>query len=355
MFKKKRLLTYLLPIQIILVNILSRYPNLIEKYYSNGIYPYISSFFRVVLGWIPFSIGDILLLFLLIYILVSIYRFIKKKPKKIKNTLFSLGAHLSIFYFVFYMFWGMNYYRIPLQKSLDLTIPEYNIDELSLLTEKLLMKTQEIHFKLTKNDTIPIQTVLSQKELLERVNLGYDSISKSYKQFEYSHPKVKKSLFSTPMSYMGFSGYLNPITGESQINYNSINFDIPFVACHEIAHQIGYANESEANFIGYLAAINNKDLLFQYSANLAALRYALGEIYRSDKNLHKEFFSRLPIGVKKNINDDRKLWKKYNNPLKPYFHKFYSLYLKANHQKDGMKSYGKMIGLLMAYENKYNK
>jgi len=354
MLKKNRLLTYLLPIQILLVNLLSRYPDFIEKYYSNGIYPYISSFFRIILGWIPFSIGDILLLVSFIYILFSIWRFIKKSPKNYKEVFFNFGSKLSILYFVFYLFWGMNYYRIPLHKSMQLTIPKYDIEELTLLTEKLLIKTQEIHFKLTKNDTIPVQTVFTQNELLDRTVKGYDNLAKKHPQFTYSHPKVKKSLFSTPMSYMGFGGYLNPLTGESQVNYNLLDFNIPSTASHEVAHQIGYASESEANFIGYLASVNNTDLLFQYSANLMALQYALGGIYRNDKDLYKEIYERFPIGVKKNLSENHKRWEKYKNPLEPYFKKFYSLYLKVNHQKHGIKSYGRMLGLLMAYENQNN-
>jgi hypothetical protein len=354
MFKRNRLLTYLLPIQILLVNFLSRYPDFIEKYYSNGIYPYISSFFRIILGWIPFSVGDILLFIAFIYIFISIWRFVKLKQKNYKELFFNIGSKLAVLYFIFYLFWGINYYRKPLSESMQLAIPEYNIEELSLLTERLLIKTQEIHFKLTKNDTIPVQTVLSQNELLDRTAKGYENLAKKYPQFTYTNPKVKKSLFSTPMSYMGFGGYLNPITGESQVNYNLLDFNIPSTASHEVAHQIGYANESEANFIGYLAAINNKDLLFQYSANLMALQYAMGAIYRNDKDLYKEIKGRLPIGVLKNITENHKQWKKYDNPLEPYFKKFYGFYLKANHQKHGMKSYGRMLGLLMAYENQNN-
>jgi len=351
MLKRKRFLTLFLPIQIILVNWLSLYPDFIEKYYSNGFYPYISSFFRIILGWIPFSLGDLLLLIALIYIIVSIFRFIKTKPKKYKTAFFNIGSTLSILYFCFYLFWGLNYYRNPLQKSMKIKIPKYDIEELTFLTEKLLMKTQEIHFKLTQNDTIPVQTVFTQTELLNKTINGYDFLAKKHPQFTYNYPIVKKSIFSTPMSYAGFSGYLNPLTGEAHVNYNSLDFNIPATASHEVAHQIGYANESEANFIGYLAAINNPDLLFQYSGYLMALQYSLTNVYRADKELYKEINNRLPIGVKKNLSDNFKQFKKYKNPLKPYFHKVYSLFLKANHQKDGMKSYGKMVGLLIAYEN----
>jgi len=355
MLKNKRFLTILLPVQIIIVNLLSRYPNFIEKYYSNGIYPYISSFFRTILSWLPFSIGDILLLIAFIYILISIFRFLKNRPRNYKKAFFNIASKLSILYFFFYLFWGLNYYRNPLQESMQLTVPQYNIEELTLLTEKLLIKTQEAHFNLTKNDTIPVQTIFTQTELLEKTEKGYAILANKYPQFTYKHAKVKKSIFSTPMSFMGFSGYLNPLTGEAQVNYNSLDFKIPATASHEVAHQLGYANESEANFIGYLAATNSDDLLFQYSGYLLALQYALGNIYRSDKDLYHEIRNRLPIGIKKNLATNHKYWEKYDNPLMPYFHKIYSTYLKANHQKDGMKSYGKMIGLVMAYDNQNNK
>lgn len=355
MQKRKIVLTLLLVLQILFVNYLSNYPAFIEQYYSNGIYPYISSFLRFILGWIPFSFGDILLLVAFIYIIVSVWRFLKDKNRSYKNAFFNIGSKLSILYFVFYLFWGMNYYRVPLYKTMDLTIPtEYNIDKLSLLTEKLLIKTQEIHFKLTKNDTIAVQKVFTQRELLDKTKYGYNELAKKYPKFRYDNPKVKKSIFSTPMSYMGFSGYLNPLSGEAHVNYNSLDFNIPATASHEVAHQIGYASESEANFIGYLAATHNTDLLFQYSGYLMAMRYALSNISKNDKELYNEFHNRLPIGVKKNLAESYEQWKKYKNPLKPYFHKFYSLYLKANHQEHGMKSYGMMLGLLMAYENDTN-
>ena len=350
MFKNRKFITLLLPIQILLVNWLSNYPNIIEKYYSNGIYAYISSFFRIILGWIPFSIGDILLFISFIYIVKSLWKFIFMKNKNYETVLFNIGSKLSILYFCFYLFWGMNYYRTPLQESMQLPVSEYNIEELTFLTEKLLLKTQEIHFELTQNDTIPVQSVFSQTELLNKTGEGYDLLAEKYPQFNYSFPKVKKSLFSTPMSFMGFTGYINPLTGESQVNYNVLDFSTPAIASHEVAHQIGYANESEANFIGYLAAINHTDLLFQYSGFLLALDYALGTIYKNDKEIFDEIRNRLPLGVKKNLEERYLLHEKYKTPLRSFFHKIYNTYLKMNHQKDGMKSYGKMIELLLAYE-----
>ena len=66
MLQRNKLLTLLLPIQFLLVNLFSFFPNFIEKYYSNGLYPYISNILRFVLKWIPFSMGDLLLLYIFI-------------------------------------------------------------------------------------------------------------------------------------------------------------------------------------------------------------------------------------------------------------------------------------------------
>lgn len=349
---KKKIITILLPIQILIVYWLSHYPDFIEKYYSNGIYPIISSFFRIILGWIPFSVGDIFLLIALFLIIKRFWQLITRKARVNTRSFFNFTSKISILYFCFYLFWGMNYYRKPLAQNIGLTIPNYDIEEITVLTEKLLVKTQEIHFQLTKNDTIPVQTVYSQTELLQKTGDGYEILAKKYPELKYSFTKVKKSIFSIPMSYMGFSGYINPLTGESQVSYTTLDYNIPAIACHEAAHQIGYANESEANFIGYLAAIHNKDLLFQYSGYLMALEYALGNIYRKDKDLFNEIRNRLPIGVKKNLKERFSRHEKYKNPLMHYFHEMYSTYLKANKQKDGMKSYSNMIGLVMAYEDK---
>ena len=61
--KTHNLLAIFLPIQMLFMRLAENNPVFIERYYSNGIYPYISSFFRIILGWIPFSFGDVLLAF----------------------------------------------------------------------------------------------------------------------------------------------------------------------------------------------------------------------------------------------------------------------------------------------------
>jgi len=45
------------------------------------------------------------------------------------------------------------------------------------------------------------------------------------------------------------------------------------IVCHELAHQVGIASESEANFMGYLATTNSDNVYFNYSGYLMAVRF----------------------------------------------------------------------------------
>ena len=44
-------------------------PSGVEYHYTYGCYPFISDFLRILFGWIPFSIGDLIYFGIAIYIL----------------------------------------------------------------------------------------------------------------------------------------------------------------------------------------------------------------------------------------------------------------------------------------------
>jgi hypothetical protein len=230
---------------------------------------------------------------------------------------------------------------------------KYDIEKLKALSDKLILKINHIQSKLVANDTLAVIVSHSKNEILQLTQLGYLNLAEQFEQFSYTPSSIKKSLFSLPLTYMGFAGYLNPLTGEAQVNYLIPKISFPATCSHEVAHQLGIALESEANFIGYLAGNSHDDDYFQYSANLMALRYVLFDIYRFDPELYQEYRSKLPKGVLKNIRESQEFWSKYENPFEPIFKYFYDNFLKYNQQKDGLKSYNQMVGLLIAYDEKY--
>jgi hypothetical protein len=213
----------------------------------------------------------------------------------------------------------------------------------------LIAKTNEIQFQITKDKNLKVTNPYTQEVIYKMTENGYSNLAKQYPFFEYEIPSRKKSLFSLPLTYMGFGGYLNPFTNEAQVNAKIPMYGFPNVICHEMAHQIGFGSESECNFIGFLACIKNDDLYFQYSAYTAALRYCLRNINALDETKTEAFLKKLNPGILENFKESEAFWKQYDTIIDKGFHAFYDQFLKLNQQKDGMESYSKYVNLLVGY------
>ena len=346
--KRKYILPLFLVFQIIFIKVLAFFPEVVERYYSNGSYIFTSRLERTILGKIPFSLGDVLYGMLIVYLLISIWKTRKTWRKQWTTNLLNIVGGLSVFYFLFHLLWATNYYRIPLFEKMHIK-REYSNEELYKFTEKLITKTNEVQFQITHNINLKVTNPYSQDSIFSMTQNGYDNLAKEYPFFKYEIPSRKKSLFSLPLTYMGFGGYLNPFTNESQVNYKLPMFSFPNVVCHEMAHQIGYASESECNFIGFMACIKNDDLYFQYAAYSVALRYCLENVIMKDKAKFKAFKTTINPGIIKNFKETELFWKQYDTFIDKGFHAFYDQFLKANQQKEGLESYSKFVDLLINY------
>ncbi len=341
----------LLP-QIILVKWLGSHTDWIETYYSNGIYPIISNAFRFLLGWIPFSVGDLLYTSLIILALGYLY---KNRGSLFKNKLGFLRdivMVLSITYFTFHLMWGFNYYREPVAAKFQLKETK-NYQELVDFTRHLVKQTNEIQLAITKDSSKQVNIPYSQKEQFNMTLKGYEKLTKKHPFLSYQHPSIKTSIFSKALTYMGYAGYLNPFTNEAQVNGLLPNFRFPVVAGHEIGHQLGYSAENETNFIGYLVTANNDDVYFKYAAYSYALGYCLNDVRRGDAVIFDELLSELNGGVKLNFQEMSAFWNRYENPLEPVFKSIFNSFLKANNQTQGIQSYNGVVSLLIAYHKRY--
>ena len=235
------------------------FPETVERIYSNGLYVYISRFSRTLLGKIPFSVGDVIYGLLIIYLLIQLWKTRKSWRLQWKNNLLKIINVLSIAYFLFHFLWAFNYYRVPLFEKMSIQ-REYSDEDLYRFTEKLIAKTNEIHFKITNNKNLKVSVPYTQDSIFKMTQNGYYNLGNQYSFFKYEIPSRKKSLFSLPLTYMGFGGYLNPFTNEAQVNDKIPMVGFPMTINHEMAHQMGFASESECNFIGFLASVKNDDL-----------------------------------------------------------------------------------------------
>src|SRR5215467_9159286 len=116
----------LLIISAIAIKWVSLYPDWVEDNYTYGLYPIIAKVQRVLFGWLPFSIGDLFYIFLILVIIVKTVQFFRLVfRKKMNRKYFIAGLQQIIFFFlflyvIFNLFWGLNYNRRGIAYQLDL-------------------------------------------------------------------------------------------------------------------------------------------------------------------------------------------------------------------------------------------
>jgi len=350
--KRNIYLTLFLGIQMLFMKWIAYNPYFVETYYSRGIYPYISSLLSLLFGWIPFSFGDFIILFFTIYIIYFIYKLVSTRFKNILSKLLGITSFISIIYFLFYLLWGLNYYRQPLYKNLEYKTTSYSNEELINLTKYLVSKLNQSHLTITKSDTLSVSVPHSNQEIYLLAKKGYKKLTENNSLFNYKYGRAKNSLISVFQSYNGTSGYLNPFTGEAQVNRLIPKTILPTTTTHEMAHQVGFAAENEANFIGFLAALSNDDPYFKYSAYRMATRYAIFELYKRDKVIFDKIYKSLNQGVLIDFKSSSDFWNTYKNPFEPIVKKGYNAYLKSNNQIKGINSYNYVVDLLISYFKK---
>lgn len=340
----------------ILIKWASLYPGWVERNYSLGIYPAISKAQRILFGWIPFSIGDLFYAFLLLVIIFRTFRFFKFLfQKKLTRKYFTAALQQFIFFFLFiYVFfnllWGLNYNRIGIAKQLNLEVKPYTLADLDTLTA--VIRNRVNHYAEFVSEA-QRDSFDKKKTLFKNAAESFKEASALYTFLSYSVRSVKPSLFSYAGNYLGFQGYYNPFSGEAQVNTTIPRFLEPFVTAHEIAHQLGYGKENEANFVGFLACKFSSLPVFRYSVYYDIYHYAISEMYLRDSLAASVYQASLHLQVKKDQQEMVRFYKMYKNPVEPLIMWGYSQFLKANNQPAGKRSYNEVVAWLIAYYKKY--
>lgn len=348
---RRYFLVLFLVLQILLLQILSWSPTFVEVIYSNGIYPFIGSFFRIIFGWIPFSIGDVIYFIAGFLVIIWFWNVRKNWRLHWKSNLLKIINTLSISYFLFHFLWAFNYYRVPIFEKLHLK-QDYSTQQLIVFTENILDKTNKIHFQITNDSLIKVTNPYTNAQIFAKAKNGYEFLSKKDRKYKFEHLSTKPSIISVPLSYMGFGGYINPFTNEAQVNYLIPKYQIAMTTSHEMAHQIGFASESEANFVGFLAVVHSDDLYLQYAGYSYVLRYCLSILAETDVATFEKMKAKVNPGIFENYEENEAFSKKYESVVEDFFKIFYDQFLKMNQQDEGLIGYSKFINLLISYSEK---
>jgi hypothetical protein len=341
----------------IAVNIYSNNVFRVENGFSTHFYPTFSKILRQGFGWLPFSIGDFLYGGLVVFLLIKLFkliRFLWSKKRRlnykanVKAVLFSTFVFCAIVYLIFNIFWGINYNRIGIAAQLNLKIEKYSVEDLKNINEVLIEKINVAKQILMQNK-MPYPT---NKELFLKTESAYVEVEKKYPFLHYEKSSIKKSMWGWLGNYTGFVGYYNPFSGEAQVNTTVPKFTQPFTTCHEVAHQLGYAKEMEANFVGYLAASASTDTLFRYSVYTDLFTYANRTLYFADTLAALACRKKLLPEVIIDFKERRQFNLAHQSFAEPIVRFFYNKFLQSNEQPLGMLSYDEVTAFVIAYYKK---
>ena len=353
----KHVLVFLLPAEVICFYLFSQNQVWVEEYYLPFVFKNLTAFLRFTLGEADFSIGlglFYVLLFVLLYkVLRKALYLIKGKPSwNFFSDVFIKGLTVLALIFGLYMvMWGLAYHRKPIAEIVAINTDNISSQDLKLLCERLICLTNE------SRKQVPDIRFKSYKfhQLFLKVPEGYDRISKLVPELSYQFASIKMGFTKNIMSSLNTAGIYIPFTAEANINGNLPSFEAPFVICHEMAHQIGFASEEEANYIAYLACVHNSDPAFRYSANYWVLFSAMNALRKADIKTYEILNDKIDPEVFLDNKFSKSISQKFRNPVQNFTSRFlYDLFLKANSQKRGIQSYNLVVELLVREFRKSN-
>lgn len=355
--------TILFPIGVILTNTAPILSPALEKVYSNHIFRAVNQVISLITGIIPLSVAELLVIGLLLYFLWALIRTMRKiilQPRQfIRILLKSTGSiliYVSIIYFCFIVLWGLNYHRLPFSEIAGLDAKPASFEELKVLCQDLIARTNRLRLQVKEDSKGIMYLPDGIGDAMNRASKGYKAASEFQPELGGQYGRPKGVLLSTAMSYAGISGIYFPFTAEANINTRIPHSLIPSTTCHEMAHQRGFAREDEANYIAYLVCSVHPDPDFQYSGTLLALIHAMNALARQSPSEYLSLRQHYSEGVHRDLANINNFWKHHEGPVEKASSKLNNAYLKSNKQDEGIKSYGRMVDLLIAeYRAKMSK
>lgn len=342
----------------------SFFPNQVSEYFSFGLFQYLGNCLRTVSGATNIPLGEYIYIFIVIILVIKLVEslFVLKNKFNIHSfwtDLLNFGKKLFLklvqVYVVFMLLWGLNYQKSsPAQSfhlNIDTSYTEVQLDALSLdLISQLNLTRQNLPDSVIES--------LNYKQVFDHTLEEYKAIKTYYPFLHLEKPVLKKAHFPTWGDYLGYLAFYQPITGEAIIRTDVPLLTLPFTSCHELAHQMGYASEAEANFIAFVVASKTSDPVFKYSMLLQMFTYSQSEqlsLIAKTGNFEKwkTIVNRNKSLLDTKVIEDRKKIKDFfiqrQHLLLPASTSLYDQFLQWNKQAKGIKSYDEVLLWVLAY------
>ena len=330
------------------------FPSFVENIYSTKVFRFLSIPISFITSLLPFSLTEISLYLsvpLLVVLVILLVRQMKKSKNRKKSALLDckrIGWTLSILYLVFMLLHGFNYTRAPLGVTLGITTSPRSSEDLEAVCYILLEQTNSAREGCKEVDGV---MVLENgiDNALKTAYKGYQAISEVYPVLAITPRKGKGVIASHLWSYTWITGMYFPFYVEANVNIDAPQMSLPNTILHELAHTIGIAREDEANFAAFITGIHHYDRDFKYSSYLFAFIESASALHSTDPEAFTALMAQASDGVKRDLGAYNAYWQQFEGRVQEISSSVNNAYLQSNLQEDGVKSYGRVVDLIIGY------
>lgn len=262
--------------------------------------------------------------------------------------LFMQLAALALFVYAgFSVLWGVYYYGDDFAEKSGLEAAPISVQELERVTRYFAGLANE-YGALVPRDERGLY-VADREDILNKSVELFDATLDEFPCLAGPRVAAKPVYFSRVLSYLDFTGFFFPFTGEANVNTDFPPGLFASTVAHELSHQRGVAKEQEANFAAVLTCLNYGDADYCYSAALLAYTHLGNALYSADYEAWEGIYASLDENIKKDFANDRAYWRQFETPVQSVSNSVYEGFLYSYEQTLGLKSYGACVDLLVDY------
>jgi hypothetical protein len=330
-------------------------PHAVEHVYARRLFAWLVAALTALSSRVPFSLAELLVLLLAPLVALRGLRRLARfhraparpaRPARLHPYPYLLPA-LPAAYLAFLLVWGLNYERWPAARLFQIDAAGGSTRELLALGRELADTAgrERRHLRLDASGVVDLG---APRDVLARAPLGYARLALSHPWLPRLTARPKALWSSVLFSRLGITGIYMPFTGEAHVNVDAPAFLWPATACHELAHQHGLAREDEASFVGYLAGRGHPDADFRYAASFDALGDVLAALNGAAPESARELATTLDAGVGHDLRVLYAWARRHAGPARELARSVNDAYLRTQGQADGVRSYGRVVDLLLA-------
>ncbi|MEO7135242.1 MAG: DUF3810 family protein [Vicinamibacterales bacterium] len=315
----------------------------VERWYAKWLYPMLQSNLTAVSNRSPIAVFDVAVVsFALMTIGIWIWAIrLARKRQVMRSLARGMAATLTLLAVIYLWFlgsWGLNYARPPLESQVPFEASRITPEAVRVLAEHAVDRA---------NQTYTAAHAAGFPAITDAPQRLIDALHQVEREFGRPRGTIvavpKRSLFTPFYRASGVSGQLGPFFLETLINPDLTGPERPAVLAHEWAHLSGYAPESDASFIGLLAALRAGPAA-EYSVWLDLVSEATGQLQPVTQRL---VLQKLDAGPRADQEAIRQRLKSLVRPVERAAWSTYDQMLKSQGVAEGIQSYSRVIQLLI--------